>query len=204
MSPPKQLRLFIAIAIPETVKTAIAVVQNELRRALPGISVRWTPPDQFHVTLRFLGNVAPEKLPALESSIREVSARFPPTEMSAEHVGRFPERGLPRVIWVGIRDAGDRLQELQHALQEATLQFGSEPPEKRFAGHVTVGRIKDVRCPQAEALARAMAGLVAASFGQWTTPTVELMRSELSPAGATHTTLAELPFKTQSSQPRLS
>jgi 2'-5' RNA ligase len=156
------------------------------------------------MTLCFLGNVAAEKIPGLESSLREVSAKFDPMEMSAERVGCFPERGLPRVIWVGIHDAADRLQEFQHALQQATLEFGSEPPEKRFAGHVTVGRIKDIGRPQAQALVRAMAGLAGASFGQWRAPTVELIRSELSPAGATHTTLAALPFNTQLSKPHLS
>jgi 2'-5' RNA ligase len=114
--------------------------------------------------------------------------------MRAEGVGFFPERGLPRVIWVGIKDQAGRLPELQRALQEATLGFSSEAPEKRFTGHVTLGRIKDIRRPEAETLAKAVAALAEPRFGRWTASTIELMRSELSPAGATHTALAVLPL----------
>lgn len=169
-------------------------VQTELRRALPGGTVRWTPREQFHLTLRFLGNVASARVGELESATRQVCVRFPPLAMRAEEVGFFPERGFPRVVWAGIRDEADRLRELQSAIQEATLGFSSEPPERRFTGHVTLGRIKEIRRPQADALTNVVAGLVRTRFGCWTASTVEIVRSELSPAGALHTTLAELPL----------
>jgi 2'-5' RNA ligase len=114
--------------------------------------------------------------------------------MRAEHLGFFPERGFPRVIWTGVQDQEGRLPELQRALQAAILDFTSEPPERSFAGHVTLGRIKEIRRPQAEALTKAVAGLREPRFGCWTASTIEIMRSELSPTGATHTALAVLPL----------
>ncbi|HWW01285.1 MAG TPA: RNA 2',3'-cyclic phosphodiesterase [Candidatus Acidoferrum sp.] len=189
-----RFRLFIAVAIPEEVKAAIETAQNELRRTLPGGVVRWTRREQFHLTLRFLGDVAVAQLAALEGAARQVCARFAPLEMRGEDVGFFPERGLPRVIWVGIKDQAGRLPELQHALQEATLAFSSEAPERRFTGHVTLGRIKDIRRPEAETLTEAGARLAGLRSGWWTAPTIEIMRSELSPTGATHTALAALPL----------
>lgn len=159
-----------------------------------GGKVRWTPRDQFHLTLRFMGDVAATRVEELDSAIRLVCVRYPPLAMRAEAVGFFPERGFPRVVWVGIKDQAGRLRELQDAIQEATLGFSSESPEHHFTGHVTLGRIKDIRRPQAEALTKAVGGLVRTRFGCWTAPTVEIVRSVLSPTGATHTTLSELPL----------
>ena len=198
---PEHLRLFLALTVPEDVKSAIERAQKELRSAVSEGLVRWTRREQFHLTLRFLGNVDAERLQALEDSARKVCAGFGPFQAWARQVSFFPERGLPRVVWVGIQDRDARLLKLQLALQDATLGFSSEAPEKRFTGHVTLGRIKEIRRPQAEALMSAVASLRDRGFGEWTVSTVELMRSELSSAGALHTTLTALPLDAATKAP---
>ena len=191
---PEHLRLFLALTVPEDVKSAIERAQKELRSAVSEGLVRWTRREQFHLTLRFLGNVAAERLRALQDSTRKACAGFGPFQARAQHLGFFPERGLPRVVWVGIQDREARLLELQRLLQDTMIEFSAEAPEKTFTGHVTLGRIKKIRRPQAEALTSAVASLRERVFGEWTVSTVELMRSELSSAGALHTTLATLPL----------
>jgi len=188
------VRLFIAVTVPEEVKASAQRAQDELRRALPAASVRWSKPDQFHLTLRFLGNVEAAQLPALQAAAREMCGRFAPLRMRAERLGCFPLRGIPRVIWAGVRDEGDRLPELQQAIQRASAPFTSEPAEERFTGHVTLGRIKAIRRGEAEELTKAIASMAENTFGRWTASAVEFMRSELSPAGACHSTLATLPL----------
>ena len=188
------LRLFIAVSIPEQVKAAIQAAQGELRRVLPGSHIRWARAEQFHLTLKFLGDVAAGQLPALEQKTREVCARFAPFEMRAEGIGFFPERGLPRVLWTGVQDREGRLPELQRALNEATVDLSSEAPEAKFTGHITLARFKDIRRAEAEKLREAVAGLTERRFGDWTASVVEIVRSELSPAGATHTNIAALPL----------
>lgn len=188
------LRLFVAVAVPEEVKASVQQAQDELRRALPAASVRWSKPRQFHLTLRFLGNVEAAQLPALEAAAREICARFTPLRMSAERIGCFPLGGIPRVIWAGVRDEEGRLPELQQAIQRASAPFTAEPAEERFTGHVTLGRIKAIRRVEAAELTKAVAAMAEKTFGRWTASSVEIMRSELSPAGANHSTLVTLPL----------
>jgi RNA 2',3'-cyclic 3'-phosphodiesterase len=195
---PDQFRLFIAVQIPDAIKTDIEKTQAELRRALPEGGVRWTRREQFHLTLRFLGNVEAQRVEALANELRQVCRSFAPLKLRAERIGFFPDLRRPRVVWVGVRDQQDRLPALQAAVQTATQAFTVEEPEGKFTGHVTLGRIKNIRRQEAEALAKAASGMAERFFGEWTAVQLEVMRSELSPTGARHTCLLAVPLGGQS------
>jgi RNA 2',3'-cyclic 3'-phosphodiesterase len=186
------MRLFVALTVPEAVKEAIVKAQAELRRAAPEGQVRWSRRDQLHVTLRFLGDVEPGRVGALTEALQACGHEFAPLHLRAEGLGFFPDARRPRVVWVGAQDAKDQLRELQRAVQAATAPFTAEKPEERFAGHVTLGRIKGLRRPDAEALAAAVTRAAQRQFGQWVANEIEIIRSELSPQGAQYTTLAGL------------
>lgn len=190
MTDSNPLRLFIAIAIPEDVKAKIEDAQAELRRTLPDCNARWTRPGQFHLTLKFLGDVEAARVEALGEATRDACRGFTPLRLRAEGVGCFPDRGYPRVLWTGVRDETGQLPRLQAAVDLATRHFAAEQKEERFTGHVTLVRLKGIRRAEAEALAEVAAGMKERLFGQWTAYKVERMRSELSPQGARHTTLA--------------
>jgi 2'-5' RNA ligase len=187
-------RLFVALATPNAVKSEIEKAQNELRRALPDGSVRWTRPDHFHLTLRFLGNVAVDHIKALGDKLRLTCRDFTPIKVRAERVGFFPERGFPRVIWVSVRDEHRQLIPLHRAIQTSTIEFTSEPAEKEFAGHITLGRAKKIRRREAETLAGFATKMRQRSFGEWTATNIELLRSELLPDGAHHTVVTTIPL----------
>ena len=97
-------RLFIAVTIPEEIKAKIEEAQAELRRALPAHGVRWTRREQFHLTLRFLGDVDAARVEPLGEAIRAVCRGFGPLHLRAERVGFFPDLRYPRVVWVGVQD----------------------------------------------------------------------------------------------------
>src|ERR1035441_6027074 len=92
----ERFRLFIAVTIPEEVKAKIAEAQAELRRALPERSVRWTKREQFHLTLRFLGNVDALRVEALEETLRAACRGFSPLPVRAPGAGVFPAPRLSR------------------------------------------------------------------------------------------------------------
>jgi RNA 2',3'-cyclic 3'-phosphodiesterase len=189
MAGSEQLRLFIAVAIPEDIKAKLAEAQAELRRAMPEHGVRWTPREQLHLTLRFLGDVEKERVEALGEALRAACRAFGALHLRAERVGFFPNLHRPRVAWAGVHDREERLPVLQQTVDAATREFTAEPKEERFTGHVTLARIKAIRRPEAEALGKAAAALAESFFGQWTIGHIELMRSVLSPHGATHSML---------------
>jgi 2'-5' RNA ligase len=180
--------------MPDSVRNKIATAQNELRHALPSGAARWTKVEQFHLTLRFLGAVAAGRFPALTEGVRLACQNFAPLQLRAEHIGFFPDQRFPRVIWVGIDDLQGRLPLLQRAVQSATQEFTNETAEKTFTGHVTLGRIKQVRPKEAQSLAAAATNLANTHFGDWTANHIDIMRSELSSEGAKHSSLAAAPL----------
>jgi len=190
MSEGEQFRLFVAVAIPEAVKAKMEEAQEELRRAVPEHGVRWTRREQFHLTLKFLGDVEAARVEALGEAIRAACLGFGALHLRVERVGFFPERGYPRVVWTGVKDQGEKLPRLQQAVDAATRDFTTESKEERFTGHVTLARIKAIRRGEAEALSRAAEAMAERVFGQWTAGQVELMRSVLSPQGASHNSVA--------------
>lgn len=186
----EKLRLFIAIPIPEPVRDEIIRVQLELQPLVPRAVARWTKPDQFHLTLRFLGGVPVDGLEQLKESVNAVCLSARPLQMRAEGVGFFPNPHSPRVVWVGIGDKEGLLVDLQKRIEAAVRPFTVEPGEKNFSGHVTLGRLKNLKPPDARKMAAHAQTVKDRTLGEWTADEIEIIRSELSPAGARHTSLA--------------
>jgi RNA 2',3'-cyclic 3'-phosphodiesterase len=127
-------RLFVAIDLPDEVKDVLAPLAPELPEA------RWVPPEQLHLTLRFIGDVGPETFAAIETALSALSfRRFP---LTLRGVGHFPPGKRPRVLWVGM-DQCDPLMQLQQELELALLDAGIAPDERRFSPHITVARLKE-------------------------------------------------------------
>jgi RNA 2',3'-cyclic 3'-phosphodiesterase len=198
--PAETFRLFIAVTVPEEVKTEIENTQAALRRAVARECVRWTRREQFHLTLKFLGSVAAQRIEPLADALRAACQAFAPLDLRAERVGFFPDPRRPRVIWVGVHDQQEQLPLVQRAIEAATEAYTLEASTEHFSGHVTLGRVRDLRRPEAEALARLASNLSSSCFGAWRAERIELIRSELSPTGARHSTLVAIPFARRPAQ----
>jgi 2'-5' RNA ligase len=191
---PPLFRLFVAISLPEEVKVEIEKAQEEMRRELPGGIVRWTRSEQFHLTLKFLGNVDVPRVEALTAALRGAVSDFAAFRLRAERIGFFPDMRFRRVVWVWVHDEKDVLLRLQQAIETSVRNFTAEKPEGKFTGHVTLGRIQRIKRPQAEMLAKLGRGMAERFFGEWVADKVKLIRSELSSTGVRYTTLAALPL----------
>ena len=187
------LRLFLAIQIPESIRAELQRLQHELKPLLPPGSVRWTKPEQFHLTLKFLGNVPTGDVGALTETARVVCSATPPMPLRAEGVGFFPNDFSPRVFWVEIKSADKRLHTFQHQLDAAVQRFAEKQEAKNFAAHVTLARFEKLRRGAVEKfMARAKTDRL---FGEWTAQEVELIQSKLLPSGAVYASVAV--FKTK-------
>jgi 2'-5' RNA ligase len=199
----RALRLFVAISLPDAVKDEIEKAQNEMRRALPGNFVRWTKREQFHLTLKFLGNVAESRVAELIEALREACRPFGALRLRAERIGFFPDMRFPRVAWVWVHDEKDVLPRVQQAIEANVKDFaadnctgpaGRQRSQEVFTGHVTLARIQGIKRPQAEILAKLALEMTQRFFGEWMADGVELIRSELSSGGSRYTTLATIPL----------
>jgi RNA 2',3'-cyclic 3'-phosphodiesterase len=180
------MRLFVAVDLSDEQRTeaerAAGVLQRRLDAVKASRAVRWASPSQMHLTLRFIGEVDQ----ALGARIAESLAPPLPVPAFSLALGRpgvFPGPSRPRVIWIGLAEGSDAAA-ASHAAVEARLQtLGLEPEERRFRAHVTLGRVREIRPPQAAALREAMDRL-RITPAPATITHVTLYRSHLSPKGA--------------------
>ncbi|MGA2684617.1 MAG: RNA 2',3'-cyclic phosphodiesterase [Verrucomicrobiota bacterium] len=188
----ERFRLFVAISVPDAVRNEIVCVQRELQRFTSRDTVRWTKPEQFHLTLRFLGDVSSDRLAALQESLRVVCSGAPPLHLRAQGIGFFPDARSPRVVWVGINDDGNRLAGLQKKIEVAVQSFVAKPGGEHFAGHVTLGRFKLFNNFEIKALTNTVEAMKNRTLGKWTATEVEVVRSELSRIGTVYRVLTTL------------
>ncbi len=179
-------RLFVALEAPEPIKDALAKAQARLRRAVLDASIRWLTREQFHLTLRFLGAVPAGHVDDLTAALETACKNCPTFPLRARHIGFFPNDSFPRVIWSGVSDETGALAQLHGTVRHATNDFTHEKPEAHFSGHITLGRVKEIRARDSQALCAAAADFRGVPFGAWAPSTVDLIRSRLSGSGATY------------------
>lgn len=176
------LRAFIALEIPSDARAAIGTLMSSLKPELPGL--RFISPDTVHVTLRFLGDSTPEALDRIRPTLAAAASACPRAEVRLAGLGMFPERGSPRVLWLGI-GLPESMLALQRACESAAVAAGFPREDKPFRSHLTLGRWRDrVRRPE----------LPPADLGLVRLETLILYKSELGPKGAVHTPLAPFPL----------
>jgi RNA 2',3'-cyclic 3'-phosphodiesterase len=136
----REIRSFIAVELPEVVKSFLNGICSDLMRC--GGDVKWVRPEGMHLTLKFLGNVREELIPAIESRLKSVLAEEAPMDMELRGVGAFPGLGKPRVVWAGLRDRSGRLAPLAARMEETLARLGFEPEKRPFSPHLTLGRVR--------------------------------------------------------------
>ncbi|MGH7570078.1 MAG: RNA 2',3'-cyclic phosphodiesterase [Gemmatimonadales bacterium] len=176
------MRLFVALNFPTMLRDALWDAGEPLRRrAWP---VNWVRPEGLHLTLKFLGEVEPDREPALVAALGAAAAGARSLPLAVGGFGVFPDLQRPRVLWVGI-SADPALELLQHRVEQefAPLGFPTEP--RAFRPHLTLGRArKDARPADFTGLTEALAGL---AFERTAViATVDLMQSTLQSGGAVY------------------
>jgi 2'-5' RNA ligase len=126
-------RLFVALTMPEEVADQL----DRLCVGLPGI--RWADPGQFHLTLRFIGEVENGTFYEIGEALAAVSHR--PLEIRLKGLGQFPPRGGPHTLWAGVEDP-EALTPLRRRVERALVEVGLEPERRKFTPHVTLGRFR--------------------------------------------------------------
>ena len=184
------MRLFFAVLLSEEVREAVARAQERLRAAAGENGIRWVAPEQFHYTLKFLGETPAEKVPGIQEAARRIAAQHAPLSLSLAGLGAFPNLRRPQVLWVGAKEGVPLLMRLAESLEKELAEQGFPPENRRFNPHLTLARI---RIPAGEkAAAQALAAQTADQkivdeYGVIPVGNFVLMRSELRPAGPLYT-----------------
>lgn len=193
-SPPGCFRCFVALAVGETATAALRDLHQRLARTTPRHAVRWTPPDQWHLTLHFLGEVPADRIAGLERSLRSSLVGARGFSLHLEGLGAFPSPRAPRVLWVGLGGDLPGLQDVRQRVVQACAGFGEPADPRPFHPHLTLGRTRQPDPQALRAWREASGDAHPLPPCEWLVGRVALCRSELRPAGAVHTELAAFPL----------
>ncbi len=188
MSPAGQVRVFIAVPLDPELRDAAAGLRRQLNSTAD--TLRWVPPGNLHLTLKFLGEIAEERLTTVAEAVREVAWRTGRFTITLTGAGAFPSARRPQVVWVGVKQGSDALVALARDL-DAALHRMKFPRERRpFRPHLTVARARQGGLlPD---LSGALEGLGDLVVGRQAVDTLVVMESQLHPSGAIYRSIEEV------------
>jgi RNA 2',3'-cyclic 3'-phosphodiesterase len=131
------MRLFVALNLPRKERDRIYRGMKSLREAT--YPFRWVEPDHYHLTLKFLGEVHPERVAAIRELVEKVAAGTRAFDLEMKGLGAFPTLRRPRVLWLGA-DASPALRCLKHDVEWALSACGFERETRAFHPHLTLAR----------------------------------------------------------------
>ena len=126
------MRLFVALELPLEARIRL----SRLASGLPG--ARWLPPDNYHLTLRFLGEMPGHRAEELDHALAALRGRRFTLQLAG--VGVFEKAGRPQALWAGV-ERNPQLDHLQNKVETAVQRIGFEPERRRFTPHVTLARL---------------------------------------------------------------
>ncbi|GAB4484782.1 MAG: RNA 2',3'-cyclic phosphodiesterase [Thermodesulfovibrionales bacterium] len=182
------MRCFIAVPMPEPVISAIRPLLGKLARS--GADVTWVPPENIHLTLKFLGETDEASLSRLKAALEKKVASCRPFCITIAGVGYFPSEKRPRVVWIGCGNGA--ADGLHRAVEAAAAEAGFAPEERPFSAHLTIGRVRSPK--RLQEAARVLDGYSGTVFGTAVISEVHIMKSDLKPAGAVYQSLSGIPL----------
>ena len=132
-------RLFIAIKI--NFSNDIIKILNETKKYFNNEKFKWVNFDQFHLTLKFLGDTDTSFIPEITSNLYNIASQIQPFNLNFKSFGVFKDFNNPRVLWIGI-DKNESLVILHKLIEDALDTLGFEKEKRSFNPHLTLGRIK--------------------------------------------------------------
>jgi 2'-5' RNA ligase len=179
------IRAFVAIEINKEIKNKLSEFLTQLRKI--DADVKWVACENIHLTLKFLGYIGENILPALNKIINDAVSCLRPFDINIENVGAFPSLKKPRVIFVCAQDKGSNLLKIYEKLDKGMEELGIMRDAKKYVGHITLGRVKSRK--NIPALVNALNSGTGYFFGQEKVNYISLMQSKLTPNGPIYTRL---------------
>ncbi len=180
------MRLFVAIVLEPRVRLALETLQREIGRRISG--VRWIPPNQLHLTVKFLGEVGDGDVPGVCEAVAQATSASSPFAMTVASTGCFPTRGDVRIVWAGVKEQSGELLRCVERIEAALEDQGFARERRPFSAHITIGRVKADRSGGAM-----RARVEGATLHPMDQPVqhVVVMSSDLTPQGPRYAVISE-------------
>lgn len=187
----QHLRLFIAIELPPNVRETLHQAQRSF--LAESLKVQWVNPDGTHLTLKFLGTTPSNMVESITAAMAQAVRGHQPFILTTSAFGAFPNLRQPRVVWLGIDGALERLRLLQSAVERHISPLGFPTEQRGFNPHLTLGRtMKNVTTTERGVVGDAVRRLHAPRACNWQVSEVSLMRSDPYTDGTRYTCLSRV------------
>lgn len=187
----RPLRMFVALYLPDDVRTFLAGLQYRLARL--GVKGAFPRPENLHLTLKFIDAMLPQRVDDVLYCMEKAVFHIPAFTLSASGIGVFPSIKHPRVIWSGIRGQTDVLGLLAAHLDRQLFDSLNIPIEnKRFSPHLTLVRVKGAVDPRT--MVQWIQEFENIHSPEFRVSDIRLFKSDLNPSGAIHYQLGSIPL----------
>jgi len=173
------VRAFLGAPLTKELQEAIRTLQSELKSRIRDI--RWSRPENLHLTLHFFGDTEQENLEKIKVSMLSVKRCHRPFQVDVIGLGAFPSLHRPRVIWLGLHPH-DQLGQLHRDCQRALHAAGLATDSRSYSPHLTIGRARQ-RAEKLTALGNELGNRL---VGHLPIDSLILYESRLKPGGAEH------------------
>ena len=181
------IRTFLAIELSEALKKETYLFVETLRDRYQGF--RFIEPQNWHLTLHFLGDIEPEKIEQLGSRLKEALVQINPFSVSLEGLGVFPNSQRPRILWIGVSGDISELLTLKKQVDEVLQNMHFQIETRPFHPHITIARARE-----GSKHSYLISGQTFKAQRVDEIHSLTLFKSDLSPRGAQHTPLQVIPF----------
>ena len=210
MTSERSLRLFVAIELPTSWLEGLTELQSRMQAALQAepelrdARVRWVKPEGIHLTLKFIGEVAPDRLDAIKGQLAAAVSEPPNIELAFSRAGSFSDQRSPRVIWGGIETPQREELYALAASIETWLAAAGVPRERRgFTPHLTLARLpQELSDATRKRIAEVTTAIQAPETPPFLVDSVSLIQSHLGPGGARYERLMVCPISALQPPPR--
>jgi 2'-5' RNA ligase len=188
----EQVRSFIAIELPDELKQGLAQLQSRLKLDKQPW-VKWVDPYSIHLTLKFLGSVAVDRISEITKAMEESAQGIPSFHLEVKDLGVFPNLRRVQVAWVGISGDVDKLGQLQQGIESNLAHIGFAPESRPFTPHLTLARLRD-RAPlyERQRFGQLIAGTQLEAVYAIEVGAINLMRSQLTREGAIYSRISSI------------
>jgi 2'-5' RNA ligase len=183
-------RTFVALLLPEDWTDYLAGISRDLSAGTSGCS--WVKPENFHLTIRFLGDLGDSGVRRVCDTVTEAAAPLAAPRARLGELGAFPKLERPRVLWVGFSEGGRELETVGKSVNDALRKAGFGPPDKPFRPHLTLARVRE----GARGLERVRGAQLPPRPDAGYLDRIVVMKSELHPSGSRYTALTEARLRT--------
>ena len=186
----EKIRTFIAINLSPDIREHLAYLKDNID--ITESKMKWVEKNNLHITIKFLGYISLGQIELIQSGLKEIASQYDPFLIKlSSYIGVFPTYKMPRIIWIGIKEGTNELEELYNSIEINMLKKGFPREGKLFSSHITIGRVKYIR--DTTNFIRILKTIKVNNLSQEVC-SIDLMESKLTPNGPVYNIAAKFPL----------